>query len=63
MPQATCNKTQSFLRDIGNNPPKSIPQFQAFNVQKRQTNRDKQKRQTNRDKKGTWQFSVSVRCA
>jgi hypothetical protein len=41
MPQAMGNKTPSSLRDIGKNPLKSILQFQAFNIQKRQTNRDK----------------------
>jgi len=34
MPQVMCNKTQSSLRDFGNNPPKSILQFQTFNIQK-----------------------------
>ena len=54
MPQAMGNKTQSSLRDIGKNPLKSILQFQAFNIQKRQTNRDE---------RGSWQFSISVRRA
>jgi hypothetical protein len=51
---ATSNVQQNSIiwRHFGNNPPKSIHQFQAFNIQKRQTNRDK---------KGSQQFSVPVR--